>query len=99
MGAAAGGGAKYRGTPRTTPTSSAAHTTPQNEPSPPITTTTNDAVSISDPIAGGTPVIGASRTPASAASATLMATIADMYGCSEMPRAATMVGFCPPAPP
>ena len=61
-------GQKYTVRPRTTPTISAANTTPQNEPSPPITTTTNEAVRISAPIAGCTPVIGASSTPASAAS-------------------------------
>ena len=43
------------------------------------------------------PRIGASSTPASAANATLMATTALMYGCNEMPSAATMSGFCTPA--
>src|SRR5262249_53026877 len=50
-------------TPRTTPTRTAAAITPQNEPRPPITTTTNAAVRISAPIAGCTPAIGASSTP------------------------------------
>jgi hypothetical protein len=38
--------------PLTSPTMRAATTTPQNDPSPPITTTTNAAVMISLPIAG-----------------------------------------------
>ena len=63
-------------TPRTTPTSAAAAITPQNEPSPPITTTTKAAVRISAPMAGCTPVIGASSTPASPARPTPSAAIA-----------------------
>src|SRR5439155_21634052 len=72
--ASAAGGKKYTVRPRTTPTISAAQTTPQNDPSPPMTTTTKDAVRMSAPIAGWTPVIGANSTPASAASATASAT-------------------------
>src|SRR5438105_8149586 len=95
--ASAADGKTYTVSPRTTPTINAAQTTPQNEPKPPITTTTKAAVRTSAPIAGCTPDIGASSTPASAASATLIATTPLMYGASEMPSAATMSGFCTPA--
>ena len=64
--------------PRTTPTSSAASTTPQKLPRPPITTTTKATVMISAPIAGCTIVIGANRAPPSAALATPSMTMAVM---------------------
>ena len=64
--------------PRTTPTSSAAATTPQNEPSPPMTTTTKAKVRISAPMVGVTPVTGAIIVPASAARPTAIITTAVM---------------------
>src|SRR5512134_330610 len=90
-------GTKWMVMPRTTPTSSAASTTPQKLPSPPITTTTKATVMISAPIAGCTTVIGANSAPPSAAMPTPSITIAAMYGCRRMPRAATMSGRWIPA--
>ena len=78
--------------PRTTPTINAAQTTPQNDPRPPITTTTNAAVRISAPIAGCTPEIGASNTPANAASPTLKATMLAMYGVQRNAERGNHVG-------
>ena len=65
-------------TPRTTPTSSAASTTPQKLPRPPITTTTKATVMISAPIAGCTMVIGAKNAPPIAAMPTPSITIVVM---------------------
>src|SRR5260370_7909001 len=86
-------------TPRTTPTSTAAAITPQNEPRPPITTTTNAAVRISAPIAGCTPAIGAGSTPASPPSPTPSPAIAVMYAASDMPSDPTPPRVSPPALP
>src|SRR3546814_793961 len=69
---------KWMVSPRTTPTSSAASTTPQKLPSPPITTTTKATVMISAPIAGCTVVIGATSAPPRAAMPTPSTTTAVM---------------------
>ena len=97
MEASPAAGTKWMVTPRTTPTSKAASTTPQKLPRPPITTTTKATVMISVPMAGCTMVIGPNRAPPSAALATPSITMAVMYGCSRMPSTATMSGRCTPA--